>query len=153
MATVSTYLNFDGTCEEAFAFYREVFGGDYVGPVQRIGEVPQPPGMPPLTEEEGERIMHVALETVAGHVIHGTDIVPSLGHVLTHGNAMSINLECDDIDQLRGIFDRLSEGAEATFGPEPMFWGDHFATIADRYGIRWMLIAPVDPDAVVEGHA
>ncbi|WP_062298891.1 VOC family protein [Demequina maris] len=143
MATVSTYLNFDGTCEEAFAFYREVFGGDYVGPVQRIGEVPQPPGMPALTEEEGARIMHVALETVAGHVIHGTDIVPSMGHVLTNGNAMSINLELDDEDELRDLWTRLSAGADIEMEPTPMFWGQLFASFEDRFGIRWMMVAPL----------
>lgn len=147
MAGVSTYLNFDGTCAEAFAFYRDVFGTEYSAPVMRMSAVQ---GTVP---EEADRVMHVALPILGGHQIMGTDISPSRGHVLHAGNAMSINLECDDLAQLQGIFDRLADRADETFGPEPMFWGDHFATVADRYGIRWMLIAPVDPDAVVEGHA
>ncbi|WP_062519051.1 VOC family protein [Demequina silvatica] len=143
MATVSTYLNFDGTCEEAFGFYREVFGGDFAAPLQRIGEVPQPPGVPPLSDEEADRVMHVALETVGGHLIHGTDIVPSMGHVLVNGNAISINLELDDEDDLRDIWGRLSAGADIEMEPTPMFWGQLFASFEDRYGIRWMMVAPL----------
>ncbi|WP_156159176.1 VOC family protein, partial [Demequina gelatinilytica] len=143
MASVSTYLNFDGTCEEAFAFYRDVFGGDYSAPLQRMRDIPPGPGAPELPEEEGVRVMHVALPTVGGHQIHGTDILPSMGHTLVAGNAMSINLELDDEDALRELHGRLSEGALETFGPIAQFWGQLFATCVDRYGIRWMLVSPL----------
>ncbi len=143
MATVSTYLNFDGTCEEAFAFYKDVFGREYSAPLQRMGDIPAPPGAPSLPPEEANRVMHVALPTVGGHELMGTDILPSMGHTLTHGNAMSINLELDDEDTLREAYARLSEGGTDCVEPRAEFWGQLFATCADRYGIRWMLVAPL----------
>ncbi|WP_296667344.1 VOC family protein [Demequina sp.] len=140
MATVSTYLNFDGTCEEAFHFYRDVFGGEFTAPVQLMREVP---GAPPMSEEEGGRVMHVALETLGGHQIMGTDIMPSMGHKLTNGNAISINLEYDDEDSLRDAFAKLAQGAKESYGPQAEFWGQLFATCEDRFGIRWMMVSPL----------
>ncbi|WNM24315.1 VOC family protein [Demequina capsici] len=144
MATVSTYLNFDGTCEEAFAFYRTVFGTEFSAPVMRKSAMPAGEGMPPLAPEEAEGVMHVALPILGGHQIMGTDITPSMGHVLKHGNDTSINLECDDLAQLNHLFFALSESAGETFGPMPMPWGQHFATVVDQFGIRWMLVAPLE---------
>ncbi len=68
-----------------------------------MGDIPAQPGMPELSDEEKGRVMHVALATVGGHLIHGTDILPSMGHTLTSGNSMSINLELDDEDALRTV--------------------------------------------------
>ena len=147
MAAVSTYLNFDGTCEEAFLLYRNVFGGEFTAPIQYMKDVP---GGPPLQGDEGDRVMHVALETIAGHQIMGTDIVPSLGHSLTAGNAMSINLEFDDEETLKDVHAKLSEGAAESFGPQAEFWGQLFATVVDRFGIRWMMVAPLEEEL---GHA
>ncbi|WP_062200192.1 VOC family protein [Demequina salsinemoris] len=145
MAKVSTYLNFDGTCEEAFAFYKEVFGTEYSAPLARKSSLPAVEGQPGVPPEEADGVLHVALPLLGGHEIMGTDISPSMGHVLSLGNAVSINLECDELDQLNHLFFGLSEGAAETFGPMPMPWGQHFATVQDRFGIRWMLVAPVDP--------
>ncbi len=144
MATTSTYLNFDGTCEEAFAFYKTVFGTEYSAPVTRKKDMRGSDDDPALPASEANGVMHVALPILGGHEIMGTDISPSMGHVLTLGNAISINLECDDLAQLNHLFSGLSEAADERFGPAPMPWGQHFATILDRFGIRWMLVAPLD---------
>ncbi|SEJ08422.1 VOC family protein [Demequina mangrovi] len=139
MASVSTYLNFDGTCEEAFAFYRDVFGGELTAPIMRMGEVPPSPGMPPVPEDEKDRVMHCALDILGGHRIMGSDIMPSMGHVLKPGNNVYLNLAVDDEDQLRDLFARLSAGGDIEMEPTPMFWGDLYASFTDRFGIQWML--------------
>ncbi len=73
MARVSTYLNFPGTTEPAFEFYRSVFGTAFSGPIHRMGEAPAMPGQPPLSDADKQRVMHVELPILAGHVLMGTD--------------------------------------------------------------------------------
>ncbi|MSY22423.1 MAG: VOC family protein, partial [Actinobacteria bacterium] len=90
MARVNTYLNFMGNAEEAFEFYRSVFGTEYVGEIMRIGDVPAGPGMPELTEVEKRLVMHMALPILAGHVLEGTDMVASMGHEVRIGNNTTI---------------------------------------------------------------
>ncbi|WP_062383079.1 VOC family protein [Demequina iriomotensis] len=143
MATVSAYLNFDGTCEEAFAFYREVFGGELVDPPMRMGDMPPTPGQPPLAEDEASRVMHVALDIVAGYRLMGSDILPSMGHVLTAGNAMYVAITLDDEDEARDLFAKLSAGGTVAVEPTPMFWGDLYSDFIDRFGIQWMVMAPL----------
>ena len=150
MATVSTYLNFDGTCEEAFAFYREVFGGEYAAPLQRIGEVPQGPDAPPLAEGEADRVMHVALDIMGGHRIHGSDTLPSMGHLLVTGNNTYLNLQVDTEEELRELFDGLSAGGAVEMEPTPMFWGDLYCAFTDRYGLQWMIVTALEEEM---GHA
>lgn len=143
MASVATYLNFDGTCEEAFAFYRDAFGGEYTDDPMYMRDMPPEPGQPPLAEGEGDRVMHMALDIVAGHRLMGSDILPSMGHVLTPGNAMYVTITLDDEDSARELFAKLSEGGRVTMEPTPMFWGDLYSDFMDRYGIQWMVMAPL----------
>ena len=96
MPRVSTYLNFMGNTEEAFNFYKSVFGTDFLAPISRMGDMPHSPGQPELSEAEREMVMHVELPILAGHVIMGTDMLESLGHERRLGNSMTINLELED---------------------------------------------------------
>lgn len=146
MASVATYLNFDGDCLEAFEFYRSVFGGDFLGEPMRMGEIPPSPDMPPLAPGEAERIMHVALETVAGHQIMGSDTSPSMGHVLRPGNNTYINLMVDTEEEARDLFAKLSDGGQVEMPPTPMFWGDLYSALTDRYAVQWMVIAPLEEE-------
>ncbi len=73
MARVSTYLNYSRSTEEAFAFYRSVFGTDYAGPIMRFGDIPAQSGQPPLPEADKKLVMHVALPILGGRVLMGTD--------------------------------------------------------------------------------
>lgn len=139
MAKVSTYLNFDGTAEEAFAFYKKVFGTEYVGIFQRMGEVPPQPGMPELTAEEKNRIMHMELPILGGHILMGTDILPSMGHKLTIGNNSYINLQPDTRVETDKLFAGLSEGGKVDMPMQEMFWGDYFGSFTDKYGVGWMI--------------
>jgi len=69
MARVSTYLNFPRATEEAFTFYRSVFGTELLGPIARFGEIPAQPGQPPLDEADRNLVMHIELPILAGHVL------------------------------------------------------------------------------------
>ena len=143
MARVSTYLNFMGRTEEAFEFYRSVFGTEYLAPIARMGDVPADPSGPSLSEAEQRLVMHVELPILGGHVLMGTDMLESMGHVLELGNNVSINLEPDTRAETERLFAALSEGGTDVFGLEEMFWGDLFGSFRDRFGIRWMLVGPL----------
>ena len=137
MARVSTYLNFKGNTEEAFAFYRDVFGTDYPQPLQRMGEVAPPPGAE-LSDADKNLVLHVELPILAGHVLMGTDIVESMGMDLRIGNNTTINLEPDTKAETERLFNALSEGGTDINPLQQMFWGALWGTCLDRFGIRWM---------------
>jgi len=146
MARVSTYLNFMGTTEEAFAFYKGVFGTDYIGEFMRMGDVPAAPGMPEFSEAEKSMIMHIELPILAGHVLMGTDMIESIGHELRLGNNTTINLEPDTREETQRLYDALSEGGSELSRLVDMFWGATWGTCLDRFGVRWMFnyMAPTE---------
>lgn len=138
MARTSTYLSFMGHTEEAFSFYRSVFGTEFEGPIGRMGEVPPWPGMPELSAREKNMVMHIALPILGGHMLMGTDSVESMGHTLTVGNNVSINLEPDTRHETERLFAALVEGGTSTMPLQDMFWGDYFGSLTDKFGIQWM---------------
>lgn len=142
MSRVSTYLNFMGKTEEAFNFYKQVFGtgfDDTMGaPIMYMKDVPADPDQPALPENEQRMVMHVMLPILGGHILMGTDMVESMGHKLTIGNNMSINLEPDTRTETLKLHTALSEGGSEITPLEDMFWGGYFGTCVDKYGIRWM---------------
>lgn len=139
MARTSTYLNFLGNTEEAFLFYRDVFGSEFDGPIQRMGDVPTSPGMPPMSDEEKKMVMHVALPILGGHLLMGTDALESMGHTLEFGTNVSISLEPDTRDEAKRLFERLGEGGKVTMELQDMFWGALFGSVTDRFGVQWMV--------------
>jgi PhnB protein len=144
MARVSTYLNFMGNTEAAFTFYKEVFGTEFIGEIQRMGDVPSNPGMPPLSEAEQHMVMHVKLPIMGGHVLMGTDMIESMGHHLRIGNNTTLMLEPDDRAEADRLFNVLSADSTESAGMMEMFWGAYWGVCLDRFGIRWMI--NVDPE-------
>ena len=138
MAKVSTYLNFPGNTEEAFNFYKSVFGGEFVGGIHRMGEVPQMEGQPTMSEADKKLVMHVALATLGGHMIMGTDAPESMGMTVKFGNNIFINLEPDTRTETDALFKKLSAGGKIEMEPKEMFWGDYFGSCTDRFGVQWM---------------
>lgn len=138
MARVTTYLNFQGNTEEAFGFYKKVFKTEYAAPIARMGDAPQPPGAPALSEKEKKMVMHVALPILGGHVLMATDALERMGK-LTFGNNFSINLEPDTLAEAERLFKELSEGGKVEMPLTFMFWGAHWASFTDRFGVQWML--------------
>ncbi|MEB3223959.1 MAG: VOC family protein [Candidatus Sericytochromatia bacterium] len=137
MARTSTYLNFPGTTEAAFAFYREVFGTEYAQPIQRMGAAPA--GGPPLSEAEQQLVLHVELPILGGHVLLGTDAVASMGHALTMGNNVHLNLEPDTRAEAERLFAALAEGGTVEMPLQEMFWGALWGSLTDRFGLKWMV--------------
>ena len=137
MARTSTYLNFMGKTEEAFRFYASVFGTELT-PIHRMSDVPSMPGMPAMSDTEKNYVMHVELPIVGGHVIMGTDALESMGHRLTFGNNVSINLEPDTRKETDRLFARLAEGGKAEMPLADMFWGAYFGHLVDKFGVHWM---------------
>jgi PhnB protein len=138
MARVSTYLNFARETEEAFNFYKEVFGTEFDGGIHRMGEVPAQEGQPAMAEEDKNLVMHVALPILGGHVLMGTDAPESMGFTVNFGNNIYINLEPDSRDETDRLFKALSEGGKVEMEPQEMFWGDYFGSCSDKFGVRWM---------------
>ena len=138
MAYVSTYLNFARETEEAFAFYKSVFGTEFEGDVVRFSDIPPQEGQPPAAEEDQSLIMHVTLPILGGHKLMGTDAPESMGFNIEHGNAHYINLSPDTRAETQRLFTALSEGGEVEMPLEDAFWGDYFGALTDRFGIKWM---------------
>ena len=138
MARVSTYLNFGRQTEAAFQFYREVFGGDFIGPIHRFKDSPGCPGQPALSEEDGELVMLVELAILGGHVLMGTDAPASMGFNLVQGNNSYLNLEPDSRTETDRLFAALGEGGKVEMALQDMFWGDYFGSLVDKFGTHWM---------------
>ena len=136
MAQMNPYLNFDGKAEEAFTFYKSVFGGDFAGNgVMKMGDQP---GCEGLSDEEKNRVMHVSLPACGG-MLMASDIVPSMGHKLTVGNNNYISLGPDSREEADRLFNGLSAGGEVEMPMADQFWGDYFGSFKDEYGVCWMI--------------
>lgn len=139
MARVSTYLNFPRNTEEAFTFYRSVFGTEFTGAIARFGEMPAGPGQPPLPPEDANLVMHVELPILGGHVLMGTDAPESMGFAVRPGNNVYINLEPDTRAEADRLFAALSSGGKVELPMQEMFWGAYFGSCVDRFNVQWMI--------------
>lgn len=137
MTTVNVYLTFNGNCEEAFNFYRAAFDGEfsYIG---KFKDIPSMEGMPPITEDEANRIMHIALPISKETVLMGSDTSSYSGDV-TFGNNFSIAVSTDSKEKADQIFNALSEGGKVIMPMNNQFWGDYFGMLTDKFGINWMV--------------
>lgn len=133
MATVNTYLNFNGNTEEAFNFYRSVFGGEFTM-VQRIKDTPEPDKIP---DSDKDKIMHIALP-IDANTLMGTDVLESMPQV-TFGTNSSICISPDSEEEAKKLFDGLSAGGQIGMPLEKMFWGALFGFLTDKYGVQWMV--------------
>lgn len=140
MARVSTYLNFKNNTEEVFNFYKSVFGTQFGngGRIARFGEMPPMEGMPPLSKEDANLVMHIELPILGGHVLMGTDAPESMGFKVVSGNNVHINLETDSREETKKYFDLLSKGGVVTMELADMFWGAYYGSCTDKFGVNWM---------------
>lgn len=138
MAVVNVYLNFMGNCLDAFNFYRSVFGGDfpYVG---KFKYMPPQEGMPPMSEEMGEKIMHISLPISKETSIMGSDTGGEWAPNFTPGNNFSISINAESKEEADRLFNGLSEGGKVTMPLSQAFWGDYFGMLEDKFGINWMM--------------
>lgn len=138
MARVTTYLNFPGTTEEAFNFYKSIFGGEFIGKINRFGEIPPQEGMPSISEADKNLVMHIELAITGGHIIMATDAPESMGFKVIEGNTTHINLEPDTRVETERLFNSLANGGKITMPLQDMFWGAYYGSCTDKYGIQWM---------------
>ena len=137
MTTINPYLTFNGTCEEAFNFYKSVFGGDfpYAG---KFKDMPPNPDYP-VAEAEKEKIMHISLPISKETILMGSDSSESFGHASVAGNNFSISVNTDSIEEVTRIFNELSAGGKIKMPLNKTFWGAYFGMFTDKFGIHWMV--------------
>ena len=135
MATINPYLNFNGNTEEAFNFYRSVFGGEFIT-LQRFKDTPEADRLP---ASDQEKIMHISLPIGKGNVLMATDTLESMGHALTVGNNFSIAVNAESEEEADKLFSGLSAGGQVTLPLQKAFWGAYFGMLADKFGIQWMV--------------
>src|SRR3978361_62570 len=109
MAVLNYYLNFKGNTEEAFNFYKSVFGGEFSG-LQRYKDTPDSDKLP---AEDREKLMHIALP-IGGNILMGTDAMGSMGHNLVEGNNFYLSVATESEEEADRIFNELSAGGEVT---------------------------------------
>ena len=136
MKSINPYLNFPGNTEEAFNFYKKVFGGDFAGGVFRFKDTPEAEKM---NAADKEKIMHVALPMGKSNMIMATDALESMGFKLTSGNNFYISIETESKEEADKLFKELSDGGKIEVKMADQFWGDYFGSLADKFGVRWMI--------------
>lgn len=136
---INPYLNFSGTCEEAFKHYKSVFGGDFMY-VGRYKDMPPQEGQKPLSKADGEKIMHISLPIGnKGSVLMGSDAGGDWAPNIVVGNNMTISINSDTKADAERIFNGLSKGGKVTMPLADTFWGDYFGMCSDKFGINWMI--------------
>ena len=136
MATTNIYLTFNGNCEEAFNFYKSVFGGEfsYIG---RFGEMPESDDYK-VSEADKNKIMHVSL-SIGSSILMGSDTGGEWAPNYKQGNNFSISISADSKAEADKIFNALSKDGQVTMPMDNTFWGDYFGMLTDKFGINWMM--------------
>lgn len=134
MATINPYLNFPGNTEEAFNFYKSVFGGEFTM-IQRFKETPEADKIP---ASEQDKIMHIALP-IGKNMLMATDALESMGQTLNVGDNISIAIQVDSEEEADKLFNGLSAGGQVTMPLEKVFWGAYFGMCTDKFGVQWMV--------------
>lgn len=136
MAKINIYLHSEGKTEEAFNFYKSVFGGEFATFV-RYSSIPEQSGFPEVSEDEKEKIMHVELAIGKENVLMGADTLKSMRQEIHHGNNFSIYISTESREETEKIFNKLAEGGKVTMPLAKTFWSEYFGTCNDKFGIRW----------------
>ncbi|MFH6943857.1 VOC family protein [Flavobacterium sp. FlaQc-50] len=137
MATVNPYLIFNGNCEEAFLFYKSVFGGEfpYIGKFKDMPEGEE--GCTGASEKDADRIMHVSLP-IGDTILMGSDSSEQSGDVVVGGN-FSVSINVASTEEADRIFNGLSAGGTVYMPMEKTFWGAYFGMFKDKFDISWMV--------------
>ena len=139
MAIINAYLNFKGNCEEAFNFYRAVFGGEfcYIG---RFKDMAGQEGTPQLSPAMENKIMHVSLPISKETVLMGSDTTDGDWEPkFIQGNNISLQICTESKEEADSLFQALVEGGKVIMPLAFAFWGDYFGMLTDKFGINWMI--------------
>lgn len=132
MAKLNPYLNFDGRTEEAFNFYKSVFGGEFLGGIYKMKDMQ---GME-VPEEAKDLVMHVSLP-IGNDILMGSDTMP--GQPFVQGNNNYISIFPESREEADRLFGALSQGGEVEIPMADQFWGDYFGSLKDKFGVYWMI--------------
>jgi PhnB protein len=135
MTAVNPYLTFTNNCEEAFEFYRSVFGGEFAA-VLRMTDIDC--GVPVSAQNE-KLIMHIALPISEGSVLMGSDAPEGFGPPLQMGNNFSVAVAPDTREEADRLHAGLSAGGAATMPMADAPWGDYFGMVTDKFGVQWLI--------------
>ena len=143
MALINPHINFNGNAEEAFNFYKSVFGGEFAR-IVRFKDLPA--GGHPIAEKEANKIMHIALP-IGGNILMGNDVPEFMGKVNENENRSKISISAESREEADKLFNGLSAGGSVEMPMDDSPWGSYFGMFRDKYGIEWM----VDYDARYKG--
>jgi len=135
MKSVNPYLNFNGNTEEAFNFYKSVFGGEFLT-IMRFKDTAQGKD---LSSEDAQKIMHIALPLGKNNVLMATDVLGSLGQKMVMGNNFYISLDAESEEEGSELFEKLSEDGKVHHPFEKQFWGAWHGNLSDKFGVKWMV--------------
>ncbi|TAL63411.1 MAG: VOC family protein [Bacteroidetes bacterium] len=135
MAQINPYINFNGNAEEAFTFYKSVFGGEFAK-IMRFKDISSPEF--PVTEIDANKIMHIALP-IGKNILMANDVPESMGKTNENENRSKISISAESKEEADKLFNGLSVGGqiEVPIGDSP--WGSYFGMFRDKYGIEWMV--------------
>ena len=137
MASYHPYLNFDGNAEEAFNFYKTVFGGEFSA-VMRFTDMEGCSEMP-LSEADKSKIAHISLPLDNGTILMASDTLESLGQKLNVGNNTYTCIVPDSRDDADRFFNGLSAGGSVQMAMADMPWGAYWGCFSDKFGVQWMI--------------
>ncbi len=136
MTKVHAYLNFEGNAEEAFDFYKKVFGGEFSSAV-RFKDFPVEGMEVPKADEN--KMMHISLPISDDAILMASDTLPAFGQKLVQGNNVYISLHPDSKEEADRLFNALAEGGEVEMDIDDQVWGDYYGAFKDRFGVQWMV--------------
>ncbi|MBK7131675.1 MAG: VOC family protein [Bacteroidales bacterium] len=135
MALINPHINFNGNAEEAFTFYKSVFGGEFAM-IMRLKDLEGPEF--PVAENDANKIMHIALP-IGKNVLMGNDIPEFMGRVNENENRSKISISAESKEEADKLFNGLSAGGEIEMPIGDSPWGSYFGMFRDKYGIEWMV--------------
>ena len=135
MAQINPHINFNGNAEEAFTFYKSVFGGAFTK-IMRFKDLSSPEF--PVAEKEANKIMHIALP-VGKNILMANDVPEILGQVNENENRSKISISAESKEEADKLFNGLSEGGEIEMPIAASPWGSYFGMFRDKFGIEWMI--------------
>jgi PhnB protein len=135
MAQINPHINFNGNAEEAFNFYKSIFGGDFAK-VTRLKEISSPEF--PVPESDAEKILHISLPIGKNKLI-GNDVPSFLGSVNENENRSKISISAESREEADKLFEGLSNGGSVEMPMEDSPWGVYFGMFRDKYGIEWII--------------
>jgi PhnB protein len=135
MAQINPHINFNGNAEEAFNFYKSIFGGDFAK-VTRLKEISSPDF--PVPESDAEKILHISLPIGKNKLI-GNDVPSFLGSVNENENRSKISISAESREEADKLFHGLSNGGSVEMPMEDSPWGVYFGMFRDKYGIEWII--------------